>query len=118
MTKLPALSISWLVLVIPSTFAEVIALGLRRPGPQGYVHVQVFIGVMYIGAAFFCWLLRAWKVQELRKPHLSKGERENAGPNDDIMQPRNSYSNDSSGPRLHPSRHIGYFQALFAFEKV
>ncbi|KAK8137783.1 hypothetical protein PG984_001163 [Apiospora sp. TS-2023a] len=95
-----ALSISWLVLVIPSTFAE------------------VFIGVMYIGAAFFCWLLRAWKVQELRKAHLNKGERENAVQNDDIVQPRHSDSNDSSDLRPDPPRQIGYFRALFAFEKV
>ncbi|KAK7969881.1 hypothetical protein PG988_008954 [Apiospora saccharicola] len=113
-----ALSISWLVLVIPSTFAEVIALGLRKPGSQGYVHVQIFIGVMYIGAAFFCWLLRAWKVQELRKAHLNKGERENAVRNDEIVQPRNSDSNDSSDLRPDPPRQIGYFRALFVFEKV
>lgn len=73
---------------------------------------------MYIGAAIFCWLLRAWKVQELRKAHLSKGERGDAALNDDIVQPRNSDSNDSSDLRPDPPRHIGYFRALFVFEKV
>lgn len=104
--------------MIPSTFAEVIALGLRKPGPLGYVDVQVFIGVMYIGAAMFSWCLRAWKVQELRKAHLSKGERENAALNDDFVQSDNLDSSASSDKDSDTPARIGYIQALFAFEKV
>ncbi|KAK8019731.1 hypothetical protein PG990_004869 [Apiospora arundinis] len=113
-----ALSISWLVLVLPSTFAEVIALGLRKPGPLGYVDVQVFIGVMYLGAAMFSWLMRGWKVQELRKAHLSKGERENATLNDDVVQSHNLDSSGSSDKDSDAPGHIGFVQALFSFEKV
>ncbi|KAK8050391.1 MFS general substrate transporter [Apiospora phragmitis] len=113
-----ALSISWLVLVLPSTFAEVIALGLRKPGPRGYVDVQVFIGVMFMGACMFSWLLRGWKVQELRKAHLSKEERENAVLDDDIVQSHSPDSNDSSDRDSDTPSRIGYFKALFAYEKV
>lgn len=48
-----ALSMTWLVLVLPSTFAEVIGLSLRRSGPGGYLDVQLFVGSMYIGAFIF-----------------------------------------------------------------
>ncbi|KAL2816839.1 MFS general substrate transporter [Aspergillus cavernicola] len=48
-----ALSVLWLVLVVPGTVAEVIALQLRDPGSvQGpYFPVQMFTGVMYLAAA-------------------------------------------------------------------
>lgn len=44
---------SWLVLSVPATFAEVIGLSLKRPGSWGYVNNQIFTGLMYIGA-FIC----------------------------------------------------------------
>ena len=60
-----ALSIVWLVLVIPSTFAETIALQLKVETGNIYLHAQIFTGFMYIGAAACLWFLRAWKVGEL-----------------------------------------------------
>jgi MFS family permease len=48
-----ALSIYWLVLVPPATFAEVIGLGLVTPGVDGYLHVQLFAGIIFL-AAFAC----------------------------------------------------------------
>ncbi|KAK7951158.1 uncharacterized protein PG986_006886 [Apiospora aurea] len=102
----------------PSTFAEVIALGLRKPGPNGYVDVQIFIGVMFMGACMFSWLLRGWKVQELHKSHLSKKERENAALNDDIVQANHSDSNDSTDRGSDTPSRIGFFRALIACEKV
>jgi MFS family permease len=42
-----ALSIYWLVLVLPSTFAEAIAIGLKKPGVNGYIDIQIFTGIMY-----------------------------------------------------------------------
>lgn len=71
LTKFPALSIYWLVLVLPATLyvtedlplscssralltffasAEVIALSLRTSGISAYLHVQAFTGTMYIVA--------------------------------------------------------------------
>lgn len=46
------MSITWLVLVLPATFAEVIGLSLRKPsgGVNGYIDVQVYTGFMYMAA--------------------------------------------------------------------
>ncbi|KAK4128256.1 MFS general substrate transporter [Parathielavia appendiculata] len=60
-----ALSIYWLVLVLPATFAEVIALRLKTSGAGAYLNVQAFTGTMYIAAFMSLWLLRSWKLQQL-----------------------------------------------------
>ncbi|KAK4101754.1 MFS general substrate transporter [Parathielavia hyrcaniae] len=60
-----ALSIYWLVLVLPATFAEVIALRLKTSGVGAYLHVQAFTGTMYMAAFMSIWLLRSWKLQQL-----------------------------------------------------
>lgn len=44
---------TWLVLVLPATFAEVIAVSLRGPGPRGYLHVQLLTASLYLGAFVF-----------------------------------------------------------------
>ncbi|AEO65814.1 uncharacterized protein THITE_2113289 [Thermothielavioides terrestris NRRL 8126] len=60
-----ALSIYWLLLVLPATFSEVIGLSLRTSGANPYLNVQAFTGTMYI-ASFLClWVLRSWKLQQL-----------------------------------------------------
>ncbi|KAI1339565.1 major facilitator superfamily transporter [Xylariaceae sp. FL0016] len=71
-----ALSMTWLVLVLPATFAEAIGLSLRGLGSWGYLHVQIFVAFMYIGAFMFGWCLRAWKVWELEQAHLNKAQRD------------------------------------------
>lgn len=66
--RLPsALSITWLVLVLPCTFAEPIGLELRTGNGDQYLHAQLFVGFMYIGASICLWFLRAWKVKELAR---------------------------------------------------
>lgn len=62
-----ALSIFWLSVVIPSTFAEPIALWLRTDNGTNFLHAQIFTGFMYMGAAISLWLVRAWKISELQK---------------------------------------------------
>lgn len=51
------LSLQWLTAVLPTTFAEIIALYLRRPdmGRWGYVYAQLFAGLAYLiaGALLF-----------------------------------------------------------------
>ncbi len=42
------MSIYWMFLVLPATFAEPIALGLKTAGINGYLHVQAFVGTLYI----------------------------------------------------------------------
>jgi hypothetical protein len=80
-----ALSIVWLVLVLPCTFSEPIGLGLRQNTGDIYLHAQIFTGLMYIAAAICMWLLRAWKVRELESMALSKGQREQEILNGDAM---------------------------------
>ncbi|ROV91830.1 hypothetical protein VSDG_06500 [Cytospora chrysosperma] len=45
-----AMSVTWLVMVLPATFAEVIGLSLVTPGRDGYLHVQVYTGAMFVAA--------------------------------------------------------------------
>ncbi|KAL4759088.1 MCT family MFS transporter [Aspergillus foveolatus] len=60
------LSITWIVLVAPTTVAEPIALLLRDNNSPSriYLHVQLFTGLMYIAAAVCLWTVRGWKVGE------------------------------------------------------
>ncbi|KAL2865484.1 MCT family MFS transporter [Aspergillus lucknowensis] len=58
------LSITWIVLVAPTTVAEPIALLLRDNNSENrvYLHVQIFTGLMYTAAAVCLWIVRGWKV--------------------------------------------------------
>ncbi|OCL05105.1 MFS general substrate transporter [Glonium stellatum] len=60
-----ALSITWIVLVLPTTFSEPIALETVARNGGNYLGAQLFAGLMYFGAAIFMWLVRAWKLGEL-----------------------------------------------------
>lgn len=83
-----ALSMLWLVLVLPSTFSEPIGLELRQESSDIYLHVQIYTGFMYIGAAVCMWFLRAWKIGELKRMKLSKEEREREIRDDDAVTGR------------------------------
>ncbi|KFA81520.1 hypothetical protein S40288_09042 [Stachybotrys chartarum IBT 40288] len=64
--ELPAfLSIAWLSVVLPSLFAEVIALELRRPslGARSYIYAQLFTGVSYLASSML--LLELWRVRRV-----------------------------------------------------
>lgn len=65
LSQLPAaLSITWVNLVLPTTFSEPIALEIaERTG--SYLGAQLFTGFMYITAAFCLWMLKAWKIGDL-----------------------------------------------------
>ncbi|KAH9218393.1 major facilitator superfamily domain-containing protein [Leptodontidium sp. 2 PMI_412] len=80
-----ALSIVWLVLVIPCTFSEPIGLEMRQDSSDIYLHAQLFTGFMYIGAALCMWFLRAWKIQELARLKESKEQRERDIRDDDAV---------------------------------
>lgn len=106
-----ALSIYWLILVLPSTFAEAIGLTLRKNGVDGYIDVQVFTGVMYLAGfissmLLFCspplefltwkipesnkdctvWTLRSWKLREMELLGLNKEQREAETRDNDVFQ--------------------------------
>ncbi|PSS20150.1 hypothetical protein M430DRAFT_90544, partial [Amorphotheca resinae ATCC 22711] len=69
-----ALSICWVILVLPCTFAEPIALELRTTSVNIYRHAQLFTGFMYIGAAICMWFLRVWKINDNEKKAQAKEE--------------------------------------------
>ncbi|CZT05034.1 related to protein MCH2 (monocarboxylate permease homolog) [Rhynchosporium agropyri] len=83
-----ALSIVWIVLVTPCTFAEPIGLELRQDSGDIYLHGQIFTGFMYIAAALCMWFLRAWKIQELSRVKETQAQRERDIRDDDaVMRP-------------------------------
>ncbi|KAF2422598.1 MFS general substrate transporter [Tothia fuscella] len=65
--KLPAaLSITWVVIVLPTTFSEAMALEMNAH-TGSYLSAQLFTGFMYILAAICLWFLKGWKVGELER---------------------------------------------------
>ncbi|KAK4993395.1 hypothetical protein LTR66_006009 [Elasticomyces elasticus] len=59
------LSLAWISVVLPCTFAEVIALYLRRSGSsRPYLYPQIFAGLAYLVASLFLFAL--WRIK--RKP--------------------------------------------------
>ena len=68
LVELPsALSVTWIALVIPTTFAEAIALALKRKTGDVYLDAQAFTASMYMCAALCMWLLRGWKIGDLER---------------------------------------------------
>ncbi|KAF2832840.1 MFS general substrate transporter [Ophiobolus disseminans] len=64
--RLPsALSITWLVLVLPTTFSEPIGLEIVAFNNGNYTGAILFTGFMYIGSAACLWMVRAWKIGDL-----------------------------------------------------
>ena len=70
-----ALSMTWIVLVLPCTFSEPIGLELRSATGDIYLHAQLFAALTYIGAALCMWVLRAWKIGELESLLMDKERR-------------------------------------------
>lgn len=68
-----ALNLEWLIIVLPCTFSEPIALEIV--GNTGnYLGTQLFIGFMYTAAALCALFLRGWKVGELNEIARMKNE--------------------------------------------
>jgi MFS family permease len=83
LVELPsALSITWLSLVIPTTFAEAIALALKRKTGDVYLNAQAFTASMYMGATLCMWLLRGWKIGELERESQSGRAKSKNGSNE------------------------------------
>lgn len=59
-----ALNLIWLVIVLPVTFSEPIALQIAQ-GSSGYLGTQLWAGFMYFAAALCLVALRGWKIGEL-----------------------------------------------------
>lgn len=54
-----------LPLVVPTIFAQPVALGLKSS--SGYLTSQVFVGCAYLVAASSMWALRSWKISDVEK---------------------------------------------------
>ncbi|MCJ1243788.1 hypothetical protein MMC30_000985 [Trapelia coarctata] len=89
-----ALSITWLVLVIPTTFAEPMGLELKQTAGNIYIHAQIFTAVMYIAAAMCMLFLRAWKVGELEELAAEEGK---TVANIDPLEPQSEGENTAHG---------------------
>ncbi|KAI0880354.1 MFS general substrate transporter [Annulohypoxylon maeteangense] len=114
-----ALSMTWVVLVLPATFAEVIAVSLRRPGEGGYIRVQLFTAFLYIGAFLFGWTLRAWKVWELEQVRLEKEERELAIRDEGVLSSALEIQSHNGDPRTQSSRRpFSIIKGLWVIERV
>lgn len=73
MQKMPStLSMICFSLVLPTTFAEPIALELV--GSFGYLSSQIFVGCMFLGGAASTLLLRSWKIHEIEMKALNESE--------------------------------------------
>jgi len=68
-----ALNIIWLVLVLPCTFSEPIALEIVAFNSGKYLGAQLFTGFMYIAAAACMVALRGWKIGEIQAIADQKG---------------------------------------------
>lgn len=77
MQRLPlAFGMICVPLVLPTTFAEGIALQLVST--SGYLTAQIFVGCMYFAGAASIWGLRSWKMREIEEDR--KREREGRCP--------------------------------------
>lgn len=73
--RLPSsLSITWLFLVLPTTFSEAIGLEIVAFNGGSYIGAILFTGFMYIGAAVSLWLVRAWKIGEQERQAAIDGK--------------------------------------------
>jgi MFS family permease len=62
-----ALSINWLILVLPTTFSTAIGLKLKRGSGDEYLYSQIFVGIMFIVASICLLFLRIWKIKQMRR---------------------------------------------------
>lgn len=68
-----ALNLIWLVIVLPSTFSEPIALEIVA-GTGEYLGAQLFVGFMYVAAAICMLGVRGWKIGEVEDAETGKGD--------------------------------------------
>jgi len=68
-----ALNLLWLVITLPTTFSEPIALEIVA-GTGSYIGTQLFVGSMYIAAATCLLFLRGWKIGEVDEIARIKGQ--------------------------------------------
>lgn len=96
------LSITWIMLVLPSAFSEVIGLEIAQHTRSAYLGTQLFAGFMYIAAALCLLPIRAWKIGQLE---LAAAERKDA-------------SDDGSALRSNGQVQTAFLARMVSFKKV
>ena len=69
-----ALSLTWLVLVLPTTFSEPIGLEIVAYNGGSYTGAILFTGIMYCAAACVLWAVRAWKIGDVEEKAAMAGK--------------------------------------------
>lgn len=114
-----ALSLFWISVVIPSTFAEPIALWLRTDNGTNFLHAQIFVGFMYMAAALCLWLVRAWKISELAKIDTEGNPvKREAVIRDDSALPQQSVLARTVSRVSIVKKRVKYAKGLFTMDKV
>lgn len=112
MQDLPSgLSIIWLVMVVPTTVAEPIAVVLKDDSKNQwiYLHAQIFTGIVYLAGAVCLWVVRGWKVGDnnriAREERIAEATRtsrsmlqRNPGTKDITTAPSGDEQKDESSP--------------------
>ena len=80
-----ALNLAWLIIVLPTTFSEPIALEIVA-GTGKYIGTQIFVGFMYIVAAICLLFLRGWKIGELDEILKKKSDSSSDTEDEDIAR--------------------------------
>lgn len=112
-----ALSVTWLALVLPATFAEVIGLSLRTHGINGYLHCQIFAGIMYMVSFASAWALRVWKLHEMDASGLTKKQRDRDVRNPDTVAAHHGPNGPGSVTRKKVSTR-SVWRSIFSIERV
>ncbi|CAO2650312.1 Nn.00g016040.m01.CDS01 [Neocucurbitaria sp. VM-36] len=107
-----ALSITWLVLVLPTTFSEPIGLEIVAFNGGSYTGAILFTGWMYIGGAAFLWLVRAWKIGEM------EWEAALAGKDEREIDPLAERPTATDGMVLENFRRSPLVKRMFMWQKV
>ncbi|KAM7190635.1 Major facilitator superfamily domain containing protein [Naviculisporaceae sp. PSN 640] len=113
-----ALSLYWLTLVLPATFAMAIGLSLRDPGVNGYIRVQILTGVFFFASFLSVWFLRSWKIQEMDALDLSEEQQEAGIQDDDVISNIASATGRQSEHRPSPGLFRAYIYGMLAIRRV
>ncbi|KAK1778839.1 MFS general substrate transporter [Copromyces sp. CBS 386.78] len=115
-----ALSVYWIILVFPATFAEVIALSLKREmiGAGVYLNVQIFTGFMFFASFLSMWLLRSWKIRQMESLGLDEKEQEAAIHNAAAIHPSEERKRESASVRGKQNIVVSYLTNMFVMKRL
>lgn len=74
-----ALSLEWIVLCVPCTFSEVIALEIAERTKAMYLGTQLFTAFTYLAAGGSLLALRYWKIGAVERERLSRADQHPVG---------------------------------------